>query len=190
MLALPLLTERSATRAAKAMDKDLNLRLSRRDPMYIGRWKMLTRKGLTIVIERKGGLLSIKQFDTQLHQSPTNQNLNHQGNSLLSNSLKLCKKPGSFIRSLQALQIELTQTQTTDINWEAWFDHHFEDERRSKYSDKESAASLKELRSLIKKANTYEPAFADVLMLGQLIDCKEALGLEINLHSMDFLKIK
>ena len=115
MLALPLLTERSATRAAKAMDKDINLRLSRRDPMYIGRWKMLTRKGLTIVIERKGGLLSIKQFDTQLHQSPTNQNLNHQGNSLLSNSLKLCKKPGSFIRSLQALQIELTQTQTTDI---------------------------------------------------------------------------
>ena len=190
MLALPLLTERSATRAAKAMDKDINLRLSRRDPMYIGRWKMLTRKGLTIVIERKGGLLSIKQFDTQLHQSPTNQNLNHQGNSLLSDSLKLCKKPGSFIRSLQALQIELTQTQTTDINWEAWFDHHFKDERRSKYSDKESAASLKELRSLIKKANTYEPAFADVLMLGQLIDCKEALGLEINLHSMDFLKIK
>ena len=43
--ALPLLTERSATRAAKAMDKDINLRLSRRDPMYIGRWKMLTRKG-------------------------------------------------------------------------------------------------------------------------------------------------
>ena len=38
------------------------------------------------------------------------------------------------------------------------------------------------------KANTYEPAFADVLMLGQLIDCKEALGLEINLHSMDFSK--
>ena len=86
--------------------------------------------------------------------------------------------------------MQLTQTQANDINWEAWFDHHFKDDRRSRNNNQGSTESLDQLRSLIKKAAAYEPAFADVLMLGQLIDCKEALGLEISLHTKDIQNVK
>ena len=86
--------------------------------------------------------------------------------------------------------MQLTQTPTNDINWEAWFDHHFKDDRRSRNDNRGSTESLDQLRSLIKKASSYEPAFADVLMLGQLIDCKEALGLEISLHMKDIQNVK
>ena len=34
------------------------------------------------------------------------------------------------------------------------------------------------LRSFIEKATEYEPAFADILMLRQIIDCREMLGME------------
>ena len=116
--------------------------------------------------------------------------LNSAGNSLLSQAINLCNKPGAFIRSLQALEMELTQIQTNDINWEAWFDHHFKDDRRSRNNNQQSTEALEQLRSLIKKASAYEPAFADVLMLGQRIDCKEALGLDINLHKEHTQNIK
>ena len=97
----------------------------------------------------------------------------------MSKSLKLCRRPGEFIRSLDALTTELTDKQTTDVNWNSWFDHYFKDDRLSRSNQQESAASLNQLRLLIEKATSYEPAFADILMLRQIIDCKEMLGMAI-----------
>ena len=78
--------------------------------------------------------------------------------------------------------MELTHTQTTDINWNTWFDHHFNHDRRSRSSEVESAAALDQLRLFIEKATEYEPAFADILMLRQIIDCREMLGMEATLN--------
>ena len=77
--------------------------------------------------------------------------------------------------------MELTHTQTTDINWNTWFEHHFKYDRASRSRNEESSVALDQLRSLIEKAAEQEAAFADILMLRQLIDCKEMLGLEINI---------
>jgi hypothetical protein len=182
MIALPLITERSATRVLKAANKDINLKLSRRDPLFNGCWITYNRKGEIIVIERKNGKLLLKPFNPELHKPLKLKGSNSAGNSLLSQSLSLCKKPGAFIRSLQTLQMELTHTQTTDLNWNTWFDHHFKHDKASRSSNKESSVALDQLRSLIEKATEHEVAFADILMLRQLIDCKEMLGLEIKIN--------
>ena len=183
MIALPLIIERSATSLLKAANKDINLKLSRRDPLFNGCWFTYNRKGEIIVIERKNGKLFLKSFNPELHKPLKLEGSNSVGNSLLSQSLGLCKKPGAFIRSLQTLQMELTHTQTTDINWNTWFDHHFKHDKASRFSNKEASAALDQLRSLIEKAAEHEAAFADILMLRQLIDCKEMLGLEININN-------
>ena len=136
------------------------------------------RKGEAILIERKNGKISLKPFNQESKEPSQPRGFNPEGNALLGQSLRLCRKPGAFIRSLQALQMELTHTQTTDINWNTWFDHHFSHDRRSRSSEVESAAALDQLRSFIEKATEYEPAFADILMLRQIIDCREMLGIE------------
>ena len=182
MIALPLLTE-EASLVQQSIDRDINLKLSRRDSTFNGCWVTLSRKGEPIIIERKRGQLSIKPFNTELYGLPKNQGLNQPGKSLLCKSLKLCKQPGSLIRSLKAMQIELTQTRTADINWDTWFEHHFKDDQQTRKKNKEATMSLDKLRALIKRASIYEPAFADVVMLGQLIDCRESLGFEIELQS-------
>jgi hypothetical protein len=181
MIALPLITERSTTRLLKSANTNINLKLSRRDPLFNGCWITHNRKGEIIVIERKNGKLFLKPFNPEQHKPLKLEGLNSAGNSLLSQSLSLCIKPGAFIRSLQTLQMELTHTQTTDINWNTWFEHHFKYDRASRSRNEESSVALDQLRSLIEKAAEQEAAFADILMLRQLIDCKEMLGLEINI---------
>ena len=84
--------------------------------------------------------------------------------------------------------MELTHTQTTEINWNTWFDHHFRQDRRSRSSEVESAAALDQLRSFIEKATEYEPAFADILMLRQIIDCREMLGIETKIDERDLVE--
>ena len=81
--------------------------------------------------------------------------------------------------------MELTHTQTTDINWNLWFDHHFKNDNASRSKQRDAAAALDQLRLYIEKATEYEPAFADVLMLRQLIDCQEMLGIETNIDEED-----
>ncbi|WP_303536000.1 putative Ig domain-containing protein [Synechococcus sp. YX-04-1] len=187
MIALPLLTERSTTRLLKAANKDIDLKLARRDPLFNGYWITNNRKGEAILIERKNGKISLKSFKPETNESAQPRGFNPASHALLSQSLKLCRKPGAFIRSLQTLQMELTHTQTTDINWDSWFDHHFKNDNASRSNQQDAATSLDQLRSLIDKATDYEPAFADVLMLRQLIDCNEILGLETKLDEEDLV---
>ena len=54
MMALPLLTERSFSRTAKAIDRNIDLKLFRRDPMFSGCWGTVTRKGEMIIISVGG----------------------------------------------------------------------------------------------------------------------------------------
>ena len=190
MIMLPVLTERSATQSLKAANKNINLKLLRRDPLFNGYWVIYSRNGGAMLIERKKGKISIKPFD-QDSKTPSNpHNFNPSGSSLLSQSLKLCRKPGAFVRSLDALTTKLTDKQTTDVNWNSWFNHHFKDDRISRSNQKESAATLDKLRSLIEKATNYEPAYADILMLRQVIDCKEMLGLETTLDEEESVENK
>ena len=81
--------------------------------------------------------------------------------------------------------MELTHTQTTDINWNSWFDHHFKNDNASRSKQRDAVTALDQLRLYIMKATEYEPAFADVLMLRQLIDCQEMLGLETKIDEED-----
>ena len=185
MITLPILTERSTTRLLKAANKDLNLKLARRDPLFNGCWVTYNRNGKAILIKRKNGKISLEPYHPNSNESQQPRGFNPAGDALLSQSLKLCRKPGAFIRSLQALQMELTHTQTTDINWNSWFDHHFKNNNASRSKQRDAAAALDQLRLYIEKATEYEPAFADVLMLRQLIDCQEMLGLETKIDEED-----
>ena len=45
MIMLPVLTERSATQSLKAANKDINLKLLRRDPLFNGYWVIYSRNG-------------------------------------------------------------------------------------------------------------------------------------------------
>ena len=188
MITLPILTERSTTRLLKAANKDLNLKLARRDPLFNGCWVTYNRNGKAILIKRKNGKISLKPYHPKSNESQQPRGFNPAGDALLSQSLKLCRKPGAFIRSLQALQMELTHTQTTDINWNSWFDHHFKNDNASRSKQRDAATALDQLRLYIEKATEYEPAFADVLMLRQLIDCQEMLGIETNIDEEDLVE--
>ena len=190
MIMLPVLTERSASQSLKAANKNINLKLFRRDPSFNGYWVIHSRNGGAILIERKKGKISIKPFDQESKMPSNPHNFNPSGSSLLSQSLKLCRKPGAFVRSLDALTTKLTDKQTADLNWNSWFNHHFKDDRISRSNQKESAATLDKLRSLIEKATNYEPAYADILMLRQIIDCKEMLGLETTLDEEESVENK
>ena len=53
--------------------------------------------------------------------------------------------------------------------------------------DRDAATALDQLRLYIEKATEYEPAFADVLMLRQLIDCQEMLGIETKIDEEDLV---
>ena len=49
---------------------------------------------------------------------------------------------------------------------------------RPRASHQEAINSLEELKQLVEKACSYEPALADVLMLNQILDCLTMLGMD------------
>ena len=75
------------------------------------------RKGEAILIERKNGKISLKPFNQESKEPSRPRGFNPEGNALLGQSLRLWQK-ARCVHSLPAgLQMELTHTQTTDINW-------------------------------------------------------------------------
>ena len=66
MITLPILTERSTTRLLKAANKDLNLKLARRDPLFNGCWVTYNRKGKAILIKRKNGKISLAFISSKI----------------------------------------------------------------------------------------------------------------------------
>jgi len=179
MLLLPLLTERSATQAAKAMDRDVNLKLMRRDPNFNGRWLVLSRQGSPILIRRDKGILSVDEWNADLGDADLTclPGFDRDGCSLLSRALVLCCEPGAFVRSLEVMRLQLMQPQSPDINWVAWFESSF-GEHSIKHRDHHQArAALRELTALVNQAIDHDPALADVVMLAQVLDCANVLGL-------------
>ena len=179
MILLPLLTERSASQTAKAIDRDFSLRLLRRNPEFNGQWLALSRNGVPTIIRRQNGQLHVQAIETdptaELNSLP---GFDQHGCSLLSKAIDLCNKPGAFIRELQSTQRELLHSSDPDINWIAWFERHFQPNTRHSKKEKIALQALNDLKSLIRKATACDPALSDVVMLSQLMDCSSALGLE------------
>ena len=179
MLLLPLLTERSASRAAKAMDRDVNLKLMRRDPNFNGRWLVLSRQGVPMMIRREKGVLSLDPHqagvdDLDLTCLP---GFNSNGCSFLCEAISLCREPGVFVRSLEAMRLQLMQPQIPDINWVGWLEASFDEHGAIARRHPQSKAALDELKALVHQAISHDPALADVVMLAQVVDCASSLGL-------------
>lgn len=179
MLLLPLLTERSATQAAKAMDRDVNLKLMRRDPNFNGRWLVLSRQGVPILIRREKGVLSLDALEPDVDDSDLTclPGFDGDGRSLLSQAMALSREPGAFVRSLDTLRLQLMQAQAPDINWVAWFEASFEDHPSTLRHELRALNALRELKDLVNHAVSQDPALADVVMLAQVVDCASSLGL-------------
>ena len=139
------------------------------------------RKGEGILIECKNGKIS-SNHSTLTHTSPHNFRVRFS-RQITSKSLALKNQdPDPLLTRWKCNN----HTQTSDINWEVWFDNYFKNDGSQDISIKNQ--HLLTNCDFIKKASNHEPTFADILMLGQLIDCKEFLGLEINLQSKGFFK--
>ena len=72
----------------------------------------------------------------------------------------------------------LLQSQAPEINWTAWIERHFDTAGRKARQHKDAVQSLNALKDLVNKATSNDPALADVVMLSQILDCADSLGLE------------
>ena len=180
MLLLPLLSERAATAAAKAMDRDLRLKLQRRDPDFNGRWLVLLRHGGPLVIHREQGRIRLEnQFKYSAKDGLTAlPGFNQDGASLLSQLFAISRAPGALAASISTTLLEL-QRDDSEINWSTWLDLHFNPTigRESIDSTLSAIHAWKELKALVARAIDTDPALADVVMFSQLLDCAGQLGL-------------
>ena len=161
MLLLPLLTERSATQLVKAIDRDVDLKLLRRNPNFSGRWLALSHKGKPTIIRRDRGELTLEPLTSTLSSELTClPGFDHSGQAWLSQSVSLCTKPGSFIKELETTRMALLQSQAPEINWIAWIERHFDTSGRKARQHKNAVQSLNALKDLVNKATSNDPALA------------------------------
>ena len=57
------------------------------------------------------------------------------------------------------------------------FEQNFDQTGESAKSTSSETASLEDLKALVIKAMSHDPALADIVMLSQIIDCSKSLGL-------------
>jgi hypothetical protein len=176
MLVGPVITERVGTRITRSIRQSPKLQLTRRDPNFQGRWLMPSRDGRLLLIERNrhGLLLDATQPGPDDHSELTLlPGFDLQGRSLLSQALPLCRQPGLLMQTLLHLNHELLHSADPDIHWQVWLDTHFE----RAGAGTEALAALDGLQALLQRALQQVPALADVVMLSQLQECCDQLGL-------------
>ena len=179
MMFVPLLTERSLTQSAKSIDLNINLKLLRRDPDFNGRWLTISRNGEPIVIRRQHGRITLEKINYELDDNSLTllPGFDHDGKSLLSKAIGLCPEPGGLIKMIQAMRIQLVQTDEPEVNWIIWLEQNFDENNESGEHNISETDSLKELKALVMKAMEHDPALADIVMLSQINDCGSYLGL-------------
>ena len=179
MIFVPLLTERSLTTSVKAIDLNVNLKLLRRDPNFNGRWLAITRNGRPIIIRRQNGHLTLEKIQADIDDSDLTllPGFDSDGHSLLSKTIGLCDEPGALIKALEIMRLQLVQSEEPDVNWMTWLEQNFDQTGESAKSTSSETASLEDLKALVMKAMSHDPALADIVMLSQIIDCSKSLGL-------------
>ena len=179
MILLPLLTERSLSQTVKSIDQEFSLKILRRDQNFNGQWLGQSHKGNAVIIKRDQGILTIEKVNKSLPKNITKlPGFNNNKSSLLSIATTLAPKPGKLIRELLNAKTQLLQSSNPEINWISWLEYNFDMDDRPRASHQEAIHSLKELKQLVEKACSYEPALADVLMLNQILDCLTMLGMD------------
>ena len=139
----------------------------------------LIYKGNAVIIKRDQGILTIEKVNKSLPKNITKlPGFNNNKSSLLSIATTLAPKPGKLIRELLNAKTQLLQSSNPEINWISWLEYNFDMDDRPRASHQEAINSLKELKQLVEKACSYEPALADVLMLNQILDCLTMLGMD------------
>ena len=125
---------------------------------------------------------SLQQDEYISHVLP---GFNADGQSWLSLSISLSRSPGEMIKSLERAIQELTSDNDTDINWPQWMDKHLNDTSSKQFFSRQGseAKALSRLTSLINETYATDPSFTDVIMLGQLQDCCQELGISRMINS-------
>ena len=101
------------------------------------------------------------------------------GQSWLYNSINRCRNVGRFIAEIETIQNRLKSKYQYEIDWLNWIDKHFItlDESNSMLNLKKEKNNLSKLAQLVRKLQYNEPSMADIVMMGQLHDCCEELGI-------------
>tara|TARA_B100001093_G_scaffold358158_1_gene342751 strand:+ start:1412 stop:13663 length:12252 start_codon:yes stop_codon:yes gene_type:complete len=166
----PFIAERTLTQAAKNIKTDFNLSIRRRSPLFKGEWVFPSRTEKFLVVQSNKSNIKFKYINSQ----DKNVRVRHEGftkenQSLLSLSIPLCKKPGSFFNSLIKTRSQLLNGQVQDIDWDSWLLSHFvvsEDNIENKTAIK----AFYKLQSLTRRQDLGID-FLDMIMFAQIDDC-------------------
>ena len=140
---------------------------------------MPTRNGANQLIHHNGknlALVHVDQKDIANQRLEKLPGFDHNGESWLYSCIALSRNPGALAKSLEMQYQALQFKSDIDINWLEWLDKMF------MYGDKNSGLkpanrSLHHLKQLLKSSMQIDPSIADVIMLAQLHDCCEQLGI-------------
>ena len=98
---------------------------------------------------------------------------------MVVSKFKYKPNPGRTILAIEDAYRQLNLQSESDINWLQWLDSSSQEERRGVggISQTSTEESLENLYNLLEETMKIEPSL-DVIMLGQLQDCYEQLGIQ------------
>ena len=102
------------------------------------------------------------------------------GDSWLFNSLSVSEKPGKVISAIESAYKHLNLQTVPDIDWLNWLNAELPLNKGKVWWQQpkhHNEQSLENLYKLLEETIKLEPSLADVIMLGQLQDCYEQLGI-------------
>ena len=145
---------------------------------------MATNKGKYVLIEKSRHLISINEIKTPATSLESNgyellPGFNESGESFLYEALKRSNNQGTAIKAIETAYVQLQIHDEPDINWLDWLKKHFEPKQHGNLWNKKvkRAACINTLYDLLDHSNIEDPTMADIIMLGQLQDCCDQLGI-------------
>ena len=184
MLFVPLAAERVATTILKSVKQPKELKLVRKNSEFNGSWLMAAKEGKYMIIEKSRNLLTIRNidnssFDLNMDRCEVLPGFKNSGESFLYNALQKSDNQGSVISAIEIAYLQLQMHSEADINWLDWLDKNLGPQKGTKLWEMRAkrTESIDRLYELLNHASNEDPTLADIIMLGQLQDCCDKLGL-------------
>ena len=175
--------ERLSQSTLKSARLPKNLKLSRRSDDLRGHWLIPTRNQENIEITSKESRMMLNKINDSKNENQQPRQMlpgfDKNGNSWLYSSIQLSSYTGELIVDIETKFYQMVEKSNIDINWVDWIDKYFAKEIANNYraNSKYRDVRIFKLRQLIQNYQDLEPAMADVVMIGQLYNCCEQLGI-------------
>ena len=175
--------ERLSQSTLKSARLPKNLKLSRRTDDLRGDWLIPTRNQESIEITSKESKVILNRISDvrNENQQPRQQlpGFDKNGNSWLYSSIQHSNYTGELIVDIENKFYQILGKSNIDINWIDWIDKYFTKEILNNYRGNAKYRDIRifKLKQLIQHYQDLEPAMTDVVMIGQLYNCCEQLGI-------------